>query len=591
MALVQQWSHIMLSPASTWDDIVPLIFATEHNIQKFKTSPRRYQIGLNGAWAGIAVAWRPPGYENFGLNCQDFERLIKKIHEGSDASTDEQQIRIWAKTYPGAPWGYAVPKEIVVVDLDMKHGSNGIKEFEKLQGCNPNQFHAPRVATATGGMHVYTDAMDRDFANSVSKIAPGVDTRTEGGYVIIPSGPQSGYRRLTDLETTKPPTPVWTEAALHRISNFESLVEAKPFQGISLFGDLMLSSACNAIAAAPNGKQEKTLNDCSFQIGHFVGGGLLERDASVAALVRAGLRMIDYDDRDEWTEKEIDFKVRRAIDKGMLKPWDDGTELDKRTAEVLDRASTNPQYAKEVEDFLEEEDARRAAERATQDTAQLEQKAELQQEQPQQGAPKQDPPKHNQHSKDQHSSTVVPSLVRRMGKGLPPPVAFLVSEVFHKVGTGTIVSKYLGGKTFVGMALAASVATGAPFAGRTVRRKGGVLWLAAEGEREVDKRIRAAVKALEADPDEQPIYVQIASVPKLLSTGGTSCDGHRQARGAHGQGRVRCALGSGRYRHDDQVSGLQEERERCGRSQQHDPGHGKCVDQNKMLCPGLRSHG
>ena len=66
----------------------------------------------------------------------------------------------------------------------------------------------------------------------------------------------------------------------------------------------------------------------------------------------------------------------------------------------------------------------------------------------------------------------------------------------------------------------ASVATGAPFAGRSVFRKGAVLWLAAEGEREVDKRIRAAVKALECDPDEQPIYVQIASVPKLLSAGG-----------------------------------------------------------------------
>jgi hypothetical protein len=53
-----------------------------------------------------------------------------------------------------------------------------------------------------------------------------------------------------------------------------------------------------------------------------------------------------------------------------------------------------------------------------------------------------------------------------------------------------------------------------------VFRQGAVLWLAAEGEREVDKRIRAAVTALDCDPDEQPIYVQIASVPKLLSHGG-----------------------------------------------------------------------
>ena len=107
-----------------------------------------------------------------------------------------------------------------------------------------------------------------------------------------------------------------------------------------------------------------------------------------------------------------------------------------------------------------------------------------------------------------------------MGKGEVPAVAFLIDGLFHEVGTGTIVSKYLGGKTFVAMSLTASVATGCAFAGRPVLRRGAVLWLAAEGEREVDKRIRAAVRALGCDPDEQPIYVQIASVPKLLSNGG-----------------------------------------------------------------------
>ena len=106
------------------------------------------------------------------------------------------------------------------------------------------------------------------------------------------------------------------------------------------------------------------------------------------------------------------------------------------------------------------------------------------------------------------------------GQGRSPPVAFLIDGLFHEVGTGTIVSKYLGGKTFVAMSLTASVATGCAFAGRPVLRRGAVLWLAAEGEREVDKRIRAAVRALGCDPDEQPIYVQIASVPKLLSNGG-----------------------------------------------------------------------
>ena len=44
------------------------------------------------------------------------------------------------------------------------------------------EFDAPRVATATGGLHIYTDAAGRDFKNTTDKIAPGVDTKTGGGY-------------------------------------------------------------------------------------------------------------------------------------------------------------------------------------------------------------------------------------------------------------------------------------------------------------------------------------------------------------------------------------------------------------------------
>ena len=111
-------------------------------------------------------------------------------------------------------------------------------------------------------------------------------------------------------------------------------------------------------------------------------------------------------------------------------------------------------------------------------------------------------------------------LVRRMGKGMPKPVPFAVYRLIHEVGTGLINSKYYSGKTTVAMGLVASIATGKPFAGRKVLRRGAVLWLAAEGAWEVDKRIRAAVTALGCDPDEQPVYVQTGSVPKLLAERG-----------------------------------------------------------------------
>src|SRR5262245_59709536 len=68
------------------------------------------------------------------------------------ATTDEATITAWAKRWLGAQWGSALPQDVVVVDLDMKHRKNGIREFEKLQGCKPEEFDAPRVTTATGGL-------------------------------------------------------------------------------------------------------------------------------------------------------------------------------------------------------------------------------------------------------------------------------------------------------------------------------------------------------------------------------------------------------------------------------------------------------
>jgi hypothetical protein len=103
------------------------------------------------------------------------------LHGYKDSSINEQQVREWATKNPGGLWGYALPKEIVVVDLDMKHGKNGIHEFEELQGYHPEQFDAPIAATATAGLHLYTAANGREYKNSTDLIAKGVDTRTSGG--------------------------------------------------------------------------------------------------------------------------------------------------------------------------------------------------------------------------------------------------------------------------------------------------------------------------------------------------------------------------------------------------------------------------
>ena len=63
----------------TWNDLLPTMFSDFHFR---KTSRRRWQAEINGARAGIVVAWRPGDYENFGLNKPDVDLLLKLRRDG-----------------------------------------------------------------------------------------------------------------------------------------------------------------------------------------------------------------------------------------------------------------------------------------------------------------------------------------------------------------------------------------------------------------------------------------------------------------------------------------------------------------------------
>lgn len=64
-----------------WHDLLPTIFTDQRRF--LKTGKRRWQVQAEGRCAGIAVAWKPPTYDNYALNKDDFDRLLEKSHDGS----------------------------------------------------------------------------------------------------------------------------------------------------------------------------------------------------------------------------------------------------------------------------------------------------------------------------------------------------------------------------------------------------------------------------------------------------------------------------------------------------------------------------
>lgn len=126
----------------------------------------------------------------------------------SNADTDPQIIREWWSLYPDANIGIATgdASSIVVLDVDVKSGGEAsLAILEEKMGQLPDTWS---VLTGGGGVHFYFQMPAADVRNSVSAVAPGIDVRGNGGYVVAPpSLHMSGtaYRWSPALHPTKVP--------------------------------------------------------------------------------------------------------------------------------------------------------------------------------------------------------------------------------------------------------------------------------------------------------------------------------------------------------------------------------------------------
>jgi hypothetical protein len=236
-----------------------------------------------------------------------------------DACLDTTIVSSWCRQWPdaliGMPTGRVSGR--VVLDIDIKRPeANGFDTLEDLGIILPA---TPMVHTASGGLHVYFDAGNRELRNSAGLIGPGLDVRGDGGYIIVPS-PGSGYEwdPIHGIDTPLAPAPAWLWPATP--SRLISTERIKPVAGLSRYAEAAINAACNAIRRAGPGEQEGTLNAESFSIGTLAGAGAIPAELALRALLHAAGCMADYDARWPWRSEEIDLKVRRSFNAGMTHP-------------------------------------------------------------------------------------------------------------------------------------------------------------------------------------------------------------------------------------------------------------------------------
>lgn len=212
------------------------------------------------------------------------------------ATIDPNRIR---RAWADRPFNIGIatgPSGLLVVDLDMpKRNSStdtpsGVNTFEAL--CERAGQPVPttyRTRTASGGHHLYfTTPPGARLGNSAGTLAPLVDTRAWGGYVVAPGSTTPAGR----YEVTNPipvaPLPDWLLALLRPVSRGPVGPLALPVVSGSRAARAALERECRRVVAAPEREGNDTLNRSAFKVGRFVAWGDLARHEVEEAFQGAG---------------------------------------------------------------------------------------------------------------------------------------------------------------------------------------------------------------------------------------------------------------------------------------------------------------
>jgi len=138
--------------------------------------------------------------------CEPNQKRPATQHGFLDATTDPAQIRAWWGQNPDYNPAIATgPSGLLVVDLDVKDPKrDGVAHFMALwyqhTGDLPDWNKLDYVDTPSGGRHVYFRGKT---GCSQSRVGPGIDIRSEGGYVLAPGATLDGVPYVSYLKAEK----------------------------------------------------------------------------------------------------------------------------------------------------------------------------------------------------------------------------------------------------------------------------------------------------------------------------------------------------------------------------------------------------
>jgi hypothetical protein len=213
------------------------------------------------------------------------------------ASTSDQQLAAWDEQFGEANVGLATgaASGVVVIDLD---GEEGIANWAALEG--KVMFRLPETVvseTGGGGRHLFFRSPGQ-CKNSVSRIAPKIDVRGDGGAAALPPSLHHSGRTYRWVVSPWDRPLAMFPLALLRFVKEPIDYGRRAMDWRQPAGDVgkQLAGIVRVASQAPNGERNHTLNWAAYTAAGLIGSGMAEsqvRAALMEAAAACGLDRIE----------------------------------------------------------------------------------------------------------------------------------------------------------------------------------------------------------------------------------------------------------------------------------------------------------
>jgi hypothetical protein len=166
-----------------------------------------------------ALRYAELGYRVFP--CAPSGKAPLTEHGFHDATTDQEEIERWWTQHPNANIGIPAAG-LVVIDID---GEANPWPGDPERSADLAQTGAMGLTPRGGRHYLFRRPAGKSWRCTESRLAPHVDTRTDGGYILVPPSVVEGraYRWAPGLELDEPPDslpepPSWLVGLLNSLA-------------------------------------------------------------------------------------------------------------------------------------------------------------------------------------------------------------------------------------------------------------------------------------------------------------------------------------------------------------------------------------